>query len=89
MVAGRMVTVGTTAVDLISGLTFHEYEIVVRVPATLGVDVFLGDSAVSATDGFQISRTAGDIYRFTLRGEHLYAITNGGSGTITVLAYEV
>lgn len=90
MVAGLTVSVGTTAVNLTSAFGLHEYEVLIRTPDSgLGVEVFIGNSSVSATNGFQLSRLGNQTYRFTLHGGDLYAVTTAGTGTIHILANEV
>lgn len=89
MLVGKAVSVGTTAVDLLSGVDLDkDVEVQIRTKS-LGVDVFVGNSSVTATDGFLLLRD-GDLIKIrSSGGEHPYAVTNGGTGTVYVLAARI
>lgn len=89
MLTGKTVSVGTTAVDLLSGIDVDKtYELVIRYVPAGGAEVSLGSSSVTASNGFRLPATEG-IYRFTIDGERMYAVTQSGTINLHVLAYRV
>jgi hypothetical protein len=86
MLIGKTITVTTSTTDILAGLPAGEFEVLIR-HESLGVDVFLGDSSVSDTDGYLLNRNDVSPLRIKLFNEGLYAITDAGTGVIHVLAY--
>jgi hypothetical protein len=89
MLVGKTVSVGTTATDLLAGVDIDKtYELVVRYTAAGGVEIALGNSGVTFSNGFQLPLAA-DIHRFILNGERMYAITQSGTIDLYVLAHRI
>lgn len=88
MLIGKKVSVGTTAVDLLSGTgTDLEYVLILRVVGSLTAQLFIGDSAVTAATGFTLK--ADEDLKLRLHDDTVYAITGSGTQDIYVLAYTV
>ncbi len=87
MLEARMVSIGTTAVDLLAGVDLDlEYELIVKT-GTVNVALFIGASDVSSTNGFSIG--ANEMLRLRLHGERVFAVTLSGTAGISLLAYSV
>lgn len=93
MLTGKTVSVGTTAVDLLSGIdTDRELEVLLRWDASASNTAYLGDSSVTSTNGFKIYSgevvQSGQELRVRLHGDTIWAVASG-SFSIYVLVVGV
>lgn len=84
MLKGKTVAVGTTAVDLLAGIDADRpLELLIR-HETLSIDVYLGDSSVTTSNGFKLDANDTSALRIHLHGDSLYAIANN-TGNLYIL----